>query len=426
MQRNLEQMRYNSFIPNCSEPEDVMTRGATKIVFVSAIFALLVCARTGFGAEPSFESIKKIAVASYGLNAAELKALEQGEIVTKKLESDEKREIAVAGIIKFDIPFEIVLEAYQRALDRQKRESAKSYGKFQYPPTIESFEKLDFDEKDLADLKNCRIDSCKWNLSADMIQRLRDEIDWNADDHISRASNLVKKMLVEYIAEFLKGGSASLMEYRDRPDAVKIADDYASLRESLVWPKEFAPEFLEFIEEYPNKKLGGIEDTMSWTNIKVGLKPVLLITHNTNYRKDSKASKQAILFSRQIYANHYFDSTQSMTAITEVPNSEGKPETYLLFVSRSRSGALGGSIGKLVGGIVEGQAVERLEGILEDTKQNTALVLANREAEAAPKQNEGISSILLKRTAYVWVIIILGMIAVAGFLVWKTSRRKGL
>ncbi len=259
-----------------------------------------------------------------------------------------------------------------------------------------------------------------------MIRRLQEEVDWEAENHLPQASDLLKKMLVEYVADFLKNGSSSLMEYRDRPGAFKLADDYDSLSESLIWPKEYAPDFGKYISEYPNQKLSGIEDTMSWASIRVGLKPVLLITHNTNYRKDSNESKQAILVSRQIYANHYFDSTQSLTAIAELPGKNGKFETYLFFISHSRAGALGGGIGKLVGGIVEGQAVDRLESLLEDTRRNTALVLANREADKAPKETESMSSILLKRTAYVWGAILLGMLAVVGFLVWKTSRRKGL
>ena len=58
-----------------------------------------------------------------------------------------------------------------------------------------------------------------------------------------------------------------------------------------------------------------------------------------------------LVVSKQIYANHYFDASLTVTAFGRNPNANGD----LFYENRSRVDGLNGLFGKLERGVIEGQ-----------------------------------------------------------------------
>jgi hypothetical protein len=75
-----------------------------------------------------------------------------------------------------------------------------------------------------------------------------------------------------------------------------------------------------------------------------------------------------LVTSKQIYANHYFDSSLALTAFVRIPGAS--PESYLVYENRSRADGLGGLFGKMKRGIVKDKAVDSLKNILQSSKAN--------------------------------------------------------
>ena len=108
------------------------------------------------------------------------------------------------------------------------------------------------------------------------------------------------------------------------------------------------------------------DDSIIWSKIKFGLKPVIAINHVRIYRRNSDAGPQVLVASNQIYANHYFNASLALTAFVTIPGvNQG---AYLVYENRSRADGLDGPFGKIKRGVVEKKALEGLKSILEHSQ----------------------------------------------------------
>ncbi|QQS40471.1 MAG: hypothetical protein IPM63_14025 [Acidobacteriota bacterium] len=326
-----------------------------------------------------------------GFTEQEIERLEKGETVIRELERTVKREVAMIGAVKLGYSFELAKKGLDRTVDSQRRESAREYGEFSAAPRAEDMSGLVFDEGDLDDLRTCRVNDCKWNLSEEIIGTLKSEVDWNAADAPEKASAVLKRELASYLRAYIANGDGSLMVYRDTDLRVGLADEYSDLLSEIPFIDGFAGRFADHARSYPAASPDGVSSVFNWSEVKVGLKPVVMITHTLAYEPGSEAMYSV---SKQVFANHYFDSTLGITALFGFPGNGERPASYLVFISRSRASALRGRLGGLIRGLIEDQAEGKMEEFLEDAKKYTALASANvgsaeqrellREAENAP------------------------------------------
>jgi hypothetical protein len=225
--------------------------------------------------------------------------------------------------------------------------------------------------------------------------------------------------MVDNTADYLKNGVDALMDYNDDPEPLSLADEQKSLLDGLLWLDDFAPEFKEYVREYPNKKLDGIEELSTWEKVGVGFKSVIINTHTILYKKDNDAEiPQGLSISKQIYANHYFHSSMSLTGIISFPQPDKSFKTYVFFVSHSRAGALTGTMGKFARVAVDGEAENKLTAVLKDTQRYTAYGLSN-EQEIESDSESGIIKRIFGNTYFIGIII---LVLVIGLVIWFTKR----
>ncbi len=394
------------------------------------LFSLLLISLAALqaGAQTSALELLKKELAEKGkFTEQEFASLEEGELVIKKLPVNDRREVAVCGVIKLTASHSAVLEAFRRSLQSQRRDSTKNYGRFGNPPRPSDIDASVFDRDDVMDLRECRVGNCKWNLSAAAINEINSQLNWDDPEIEEKAIAFLSVFLAGYVTDYLENGNSALLEYRDKINAVTLRSEYESMIDELFWLEEEAPEFLEYLRFYPDVELRGVQETVTWSKVKIALKPVIMINHNVDYPfKKPNGVSRFVAFSRQIYSNHYFDSSLTQTILLSVPSGIGPDRSYLLFVNRSRAGALGGRLGRFARAIVQNRARGKLEELLEDTKKFTGIIVANREIDRARQRGSVGQSIFDYIPTVVWVALAL---PVLGLLVWfilTMIRRRGL
>jgi hypothetical protein len=373
---------------------------------------LLICTHSSAGTvDPD---VRKALAQRAAFGVDEIAAVGRGEPVIKLIPSNDPREVAVCGVAELPADPESALRAFQLSLHLKAKSNLES-GKFSNVPRVDDLRSLTLSDRDIADLKTCSVGDCKLKLSAAMIQRFQKTIDWNAIDYKEQANQLFRLLMVEYVMAYLKRGDAALIEYADQTVRVPLAREQESLLANLFYLKEAAPEFIRDLKAFPQSSLP-VEHSLTWTNIDFGFKPVLMITDVATYRSNINGVPQVLVLSKQIYANHYFDASLSLTAAI---GNQTRTKSDLLYVNHSRSSALAGNFGRLKHEIVAGKATQDLKSLLGQTRMNLDAVLSNSPPPLAPTFAQRITEWPVLRTVS-WLVFLLLIARAFSF----TVRRK--
>ena len=312
---------------------------------------------------------------------SDLTTLDQGETIIKLLPVRDKREIAMCGMVRLRASAEMFLQSFRENMTRKSNPAILEIGSFRNPPSLDDLQALTIEERDIEDLRQCVVGDCRLKLSATMIERLQGEVDWTATDYQIQVTQLLKQMLVDYARDYLGRGDAALIQYDDKGKTFRLADEQhdllaASSYDSLADATENAKSFSK-----PDVTL--IDTALVWSKIKFGLKPVFAINHIMIYKRTQKVGAELLIVSKQIYANHYFDSSLALTAFLNLPGPTSK--SYLLYENRSRVDGLEGPFSKLKRGLIEDKAVNSLESILHQSQLTVnARALNLADSLAAP------------------------------------------
>ena len=301
--------------------------------------------------------------------ATDIAAFQQGEPVVRLLPVEDKKEVAVYGLVRVQASTEVFLQSFRDSMAHKSNPAILEIGRFSSTPPLDDMQTLTMENRDVEDLKECVVGDCQLKLSATMIDRFHKEVDWQAADYPLQATRLFKLMLLEYVRDYLQHGDDALIEYDDKAVGVRLADEQRALfaaSRSVDKTLQQFPADLKLSSKPTG--LSVVEDALVWSKIKFGLKPVLAINHIVIYKREQKAGPQILIASKQIYANHYFNSSVALTAF--VNSQDTTHESYLLYQNRSRADGLGGLFGKLKRGVIEREAMAGLKGILQQTKLN--------------------------------------------------------
>jgi len=320
---------------------------------------LLVClgASTAL-AQASMAEFQKVLREKASFEEPDFTALQLNQPVVRLAPTSDKREVAVSGLVNINASAEEFLRSYRDSMMRKNNAAILEIGSFGHEPTLADLEGLTLETNDIDDLKECVVGDCKLKLSAPMIERFRKEIDWAAPDYQLRVTNLFKEMLLAYIKDYRKRGEAALIEYHDKQDRLSVATEQRALLSSAGYVNSFlagAKSDLQLLDE-----------TLVWSKIKFGLKPVIAVNHISIYKRNSDVGPQVLVASKQIYANHYFNAFLALTAFVNVPGAANG--SFLVYENRSRADGLEGPFGKIKRGVVEKKALEGLRGIIAQSK----------------------------------------------------------
>jgi hypothetical protein len=264
----------------------------------------------------------------------------------------------VSGLVNIRAGADAFLRSYRDSMVRKNNTAIMEIGIFGAEPALRDLESLTLEPGDIDDLKECVVGDCPVKLSAAMIERFRKQIDWEASDYQQQVTSLFKQMLFEYVKDYLARGEPALIEYSDKRDAVSLAAEQRGLSSASSYIGDLLAD--------PKSGLQLLQQALVWSKIKFGLKPVIAVNQISIYKRSSDSGPQVLIASKQIYASHYFNASQALTAFVAVPGTTDG--AYLVYENRSRADGLGGPFGKIKREVVEKKALEGLRAILEHSK----------------------------------------------------------
>lgn len=377
-----------------------MVTRVNSLPVVATLCTLLCLTATATLAQSSSADFQRLLREKTTFEADDLAALEQGETIVKLAPVTDKREVAVSGLVNLRTNADHFLQSYLNGLGQKKNEAVIEAGRFGKAPVVADLQQLTIEPDDIEDLKQCVVGSCEVKLSAQMIERFRREVDWQANDYQARAALLLKTMLVDYVRDYLARGAPALIEYNDKRNGVRLADEQQALNTTSGYLNDLLR------DQQSNMRL--VEEAVVWSKFKFGLKPVLVIEHVKVYKDEREHGPQVLVASQQLYANHYFNSSLALTAFVSVPDAD--PAAYLVYENRSRTDGLQGAFGKLKRGMIENKTVAGLKLILEHTK--LSLEGGPAAAAKAKAQSSGWGQRLFGGIRpFLWVSIISAILA---------------
>jgi len=302
------------------------------------------------------------------LDKHELARVWEGRAVVRALETNENREVAVLGMVRVDVPLEFLLNQYRDIVAFKSSPAVLQIGKFGSPPSPEDLQSLRLENDDVEALKKCTIGDCKVKLSAAMMQRFRNDIDWSSPSRYEEVSRLMRKVLAEYVSRYAVAGNAALLTYDDKKPSVHLANEFRGVLAGSLFLLESAPEFRAYLVGLPQASPPDVETFLYWSKENLGLKPVLSITHVTIYRAPGEGPRPCFIASKQIYASHYFEASLGFTFLAEEKGQPGGARTWMLYLNRSRADGLRGWLSGLKRAIVVRRARGAMQGHMEQIK----------------------------------------------------------
>jgi hypothetical protein len=334
-----------------------MTRRA-----VSCIAACLALVTATVSGEPADRG-RGFLGAAFNVAKDDLARIASGRVYSRSLPVRHPREVATLGIVRIQTTPERYIEALGDIAAFKRDDKILQIGTFSTPPQPADLATVTLDEDDVRSLRSCRVEDCKVQLSAAAIERFRREVNWAAPDAARQATDMMRRILSEYVTHYLKTGSPAAMEYADSSSRLSLADEFRELvaADATTWPH--VPELRRHLLQFPSARAGS-RDLVYWSKEQVHKRPVISVTHLAIVPGDAGSPVQYAIASRQIYAMHYFDASLGITLLV-ADTAAATPTTYVVYLNRSRidlfDGVLGGIARKVVKGKARSLVAEQLE-----------------------------------------------------------------
>ena len=365
------------------------------------VYGLLCSAAITADAQTSLAELQKVLQEKAAFAESDFAGLARGETIVKLAPVQDKREIALSGLVNLRASAEDFLRSYRESLTQRTNGAVLEIGSFSATPSPSDLQNLTLEPQDIEDLKACAVGNCGMKLSAAMIERFTREVNWQAPDYAQQATQLFKTILIEYVRDYHARGNAALIEYNDKADPVRVAEEQRALTGTSGYLNDVFVNAL-------STQTQPAEEMLVWSKIKFGLKPVIAVNHVTIYRREDELGPQVLAVSKQIYADHYFDSQLALTAYVTVAG----PTSFMVYENRSRADGLNGPLGKFKRKLVESKVLAGLKGVLEHSKLAMEAPLLGPDSATVSANDGGWKQRLFGGIRpLLWFMIISGLIA---------------
>lgn len=234
------------------------------------------------------------------------------------------------------------------------------------PPAAAAFAGVTLDPSDLAELQQCRPDTCAIRLSGDALTRLQRDVAWGSPNAASQANEIVRAMLLGYTTAYLNGGNAAVAAY-DAPQAQRsYADDMRALLGKAKNLTDLAPEFAAALDGFPAATPAGVEQVFYWSATPAGSVTILTLHHLLVYRP---RPNEVWIADKNVYSSRYFDAGVVAIGLYDAPQGGGY---YALAGSRVKVSKLGGMAATVLRRQIQRSASSTVKMYLEWLRESLA------------------------------------------------------
>ncbi len=287
-----------------------------------------------------------------GLDSAQLALVERGEGVVKVLDTKDRRDVALFGIITSPASRDAYLGQVRDFRNSLRTPTRTHFGIFSDPASAADVEAVTVSMRDVEDMKDCRPGNCVVKLPATDMRRIHEETNWSADDIQAQLSAYARRRLVEYVTDYRARGDSAMAIYDDRGNLnVHSSAAFAGLLAESPYVYENVPSLGRYLAAYPREKLAGATEVLFWSEDAMPhLRPILSVTHLVVYTP-AELPGVTLVAAKQLYADHYFEAALDLTCVVDRQGG-----SYLLVLRRYRfdnmpSGGLINIRGRAIGAL---------------------------------------------------------------------------
>jgi hypothetical protein len=286
------------------------------------------------------------------LQPAQLAAAEAGHGVVKVLDPPNKREVALFGLVRVDVPKTFCVKRLLDFPTSLRVPGRTRLGIFSDPPAVADVQEFVVSHEDVQELKHCKLRDCQVKLPASLITRVRREIDLSGPGAEDQVSRFARQRMLDYVIAYRTLGNAAMVVYNDTGE-VYASEAFASLLAESPYVFDYLPAFHEYLKQCPRARPPGITDVLFWSTDQMqGLKPIVSITHLVVYTPP-ESPELTVVGAKQIYADHYFEGGLELLMLVD-DQGANPAKTYLLLLRRCLfddlpSGGLLNIRGKVIG-----------------------------------------------------------------------------
>jgi len=280
---------------------------------------------------------------SIGFDSQQLAAVERGEPIVKVLETRDRRDVAVFGIITTPLGREQYVRALRDFPTSLRTPNRTQLGIFSSPAKESDVAAVTISSRDVGDMKRCKAGDCVVKLPATDMQHIHDEMNWSASpaDLQAQLNAYARRRLVEYVTDYRRHGDSAMAIYDDRGNLnVHSSEAFAAQFAESPYVYQTVPSLRDYFSNYPRGSVpaGGAEVLFWSEDVMPRLRPILSVTHMVVYTPPELPTV-TLAARKQIYANHYFETAVDLTCVID-----RQPGTYLLVLRRYRFDNLPGGI----------------------------------------------------------------------------------
>lgn len=346
--------------------------------FILSIFIGLPFALSAIG-QPAPRQPLKI-FAQLGLTPQQVAAIDEGRAVAKVLSWGKASEIYVFGAVRVNGSRDAYLKA---ARDLGRLAGSPGYlgiGELPATATAADLSALALDEDDIKALKSCREGDCDVQLPTTAIRAFQNDVKWSQRDVADQVNGLARRMVLDLIGQYRRGGNSALGVYRDKEHPALVTEQFETMVGRASALPNVLPELRRYLLQYPSAELPGADSFFYWEKVDFGLKPTIRVNHAVIYKTRVENRDIDAVAIKQLYASHYFHTALDISvcvAESEVPDSRG---FYLLTIKGSEQEGLTGFKGSMLRRIVVNKTSSSLEGALASIKTTVE--------KSAPESND--------------------------------------
>jgi hypothetical protein len=213
----------------------------SRVIVFCGLIALAVSSSTASPQQRALPSaFEKYVAAIVRPTARERQTLMSGGPITKLLDSDAGKEVAVFGAIWIDGSRAQYVRRVKDIENFERGGAFRITKRISDPPRLDDSAQLELPADDVKDLRSCKVGDCELKLGAKSLNELRADVHWGMPGEKAEAEAVFRRRALEYVTAYRQGGNNQLAVYRDADDPVFVASEFRSMIErapALVSPK---------------------------------------------------------------------------------------------------------------------------------------------------------------------------------------------
>jgi hypothetical protein len=301
-----------------------------------------------------------------GLSNSDIQKMDQGQVVTKVLESgDKKYGILVFGGVYVNTSIEKFAASYRDVkglLEDKVYLAVQAFNEVGSPPKLSDFDRLSFSRKDIDAIQKCKPNDC--DLQVFDVTAFQKQINWNAPDKYDQVNKVFRQRVYDGVTKYISGGLKAFGSYTDRDKPFNLYQNMQSMLDTSYYlPKDKSGGIYQHVLEYPEGTLPGALDFFYWENIDFGQGPTIRVNRVSMFPKGVGVVKYVVT-NEQLYASRYIRLALQVFYCVPDTQNPGKPGFYLIEMNDSRMPDYGGIKLSIVRKVATEKGVQSTQDIL--------------------------------------------------------------